>query len=189
VLATAPDSLPLRSWTVERASEKPLVAQLVYDVPDQPSPLVIELRPIHQLAPDTLAPLLAASAEEGFRFVARLAEEWNSGVARYDRPGEVLLGGYVGARLVAVGGLTSDPYGGDARIGRLRHVYVLPDVRRGGIGRRLVRALEAAAVGGYHTLVLRTDTDYAARFYEALGYTRLAPGGTATHGLRLEPLA
>ena len=146
---------------------------------------MIELRAIRQLAPTAIAPLLAASAAEGFRFVARLADAWASGAERYDAPGTVLLGAYDGERLVAVGGLTPDPYGGEPGVGRVRHVYVLPEARRQGVGRRLVRALEAEAAGHYRELVLRTDTDHAARFYAALGYTPLGPGGTATHRRRL----
>jgi GNAT superfamily N-acetyltransferase len=146
---------------------------------------MIVLRPIRGPSIGALAPLLAASTAEGFRFVARLAEAWGAGAARFDGPGELLLGGYDGARLVAVGGLTPDPYGGGPDVGRLRHVYVLPEARRRGVGRGLVRALEAAAAGRYRALVLRTDTAAAAQFYEALGYARLTAGGTATHGRTL----
>lgn len=146
---------------------------------------MIELRPVRDLASDVLAPLLTASEAEGFRFVARLAAEWEGGTARYDGPGERLLGGYEvgadGARLVAVGGLVPDPYGAEPGVGRLRHLYVLPEARRRGVGRHLVQALEAAAAGRYHALVLRTDTANAARFYEALGYAPVPAGGTATH--------
>lgn len=146
---------------------------------------MIELRQIRDLAPNDLAPLLSASAAEGFCFVARLAAEWDGGVARYDGAGETLLGASDGERLVAVGGLTADPYGGAADVGRLRRVYVMPEARGQGIGRRLVSALEAVAAGQYRVLVLRTDTEAAARFYEAMGYVRLPPGGTATHARRL----
>lgn len=146
---------------------------------------MIDLRRIHDLTSDALAPLLAASLDEGFRFVGRLAAEWASGTARYDGPDEILLGGYDGPRLVAVGGLTPDPYDAETGLGRLRRVYVLPGWRRHGVGRNLVKALEAAAAGRYDALVLRTDTAAAARFYEALGYTRLQSGGTATHRRRL----
>jgi ribosomal protein S18 acetylase RimI-like enzyme len=150
---------------------------------------MIELREIHRLDPDALAPLLAASAAEGFRFVARLADEWASGAERFDRRGAVLLGAYDGARLVAVGGVTPDPSAGQSGFARLRHVYVLPEARRLGVGSRLVRALESeAAAWYYHALVLRTDTDGAARFYEALGYDRFRPGGTATHYRWLESI-
>jgi len=142
---------------------------------------MIELRPVRTLSDDELAPLVDASTAEGFRFVARLAAEWAGGV-RYDGPGELLLGGYDGPRLVAVGGLTTDPYSANPAIGRLRRIYVLPEVRRRGVGRALVRALEAEAARWYRELVLRTDTDAAARFYEALGYASCADGGSATHG-------
>jgi ribosomal protein S18 acetylase RimI-like enzyme len=148
---------------------------------------MIELRPIRALSADALDPLLAASIAEGLRFVARLAHEWAAGAARFDGPGEVLLGGYDRAALVAVGGLTPDPYGGAPGVGRLRHLYVLPAARRRGVGRRLVRALEAAAAGHYRVLVLRTDTAAAAGFFEALGYEPLPLDGTATHRRELGP--
>jgi hypothetical protein len=45
----------------------------------------------------------------------------------------------------------------------------------------LVTTLEQVAGQTYRALVLRTDTPAAARFYEALGYTRLPSGNTATH--------
>lgn len=140
-----------------------------------------EFQRIQTLPTDALAPLLAASTAEGFRFVERFAREWEEGKACFDRPGELLLAAYHGASVVAIGGLTADPYTGDPALGRLRHIYVRPDARRRGIGRRLVRAIERAAQGAYRALVLRTDTATAARFYEALGYTPLPPGGTATH--------
>jgi GNAT superfamily N-acetyltransferase len=140
-----------------------------------------EFQRIQTLPTSALAPLLAASTAEGFRFVERFARAWEDGKARFDRPGEVFLAAYDGASLIAIGGLTADPYTGDPTLGRLRHLYVLPDARRRGIGRRLVQTLEHAARGKYRALVLRTDSATAARFYEQLGYTTLPPGGTATH--------
>ncbi len=140
-----------------------------------------EFQRIQTLPTDALAPLLAVSTGEGFRFVERLAREWQEGKARFDRPGELLLAAYHGASIVAIGGLTADPYTEEPALGRLRHLYVRPDARRRGIGRRLVQALELAAQQTYRALVLRTDTEAAARFYEALGYMPLPVGGTATH--------
>ena len=140
-----------------------------------------ELRWIHDLSANEFHPLLTASTAEGFRFLARLAAEWDSGVGRFNGKGELLLGAYVGTQLVAVGGLTRDPFGAIAGIGRLRRVYVLPTARKRGIGAQLVRALESAANGYFSELVLRTDTVAAARFYEALGYIPMPSGTTATH--------
>jgi GNAT superfamily N-acetyltransferase len=64
-------------------------------------------------------------------------------------------------------------------------MYVAPEMRGSGVGRRLVRALEARARRHFAVLRLRTDTADAAAFYERLGYARQPPGGTATHVSRL----
>ncbi len=140
-----------------------------------------EFQRIHRLPTDALTPLLAASIDEGFHFVERLVREWEEGKERFDGPGELLLAAYKGEGIIAIGGLTADPYSDEPALGRLRHLYVRPDDRRRGIGRRLVQTLEQAAEPTYRALALRTDTPTAARFYETLGYTRLPPGSTATH--------
>jgi len=140
-----------------------------------------EFQRIETLPTDALAPLLAASIDEGFHFVERLVREWQEGKECFNRPGELLLAAYHGPSIIAIGGLTADPYSNEPAIGRLRHIYVRPDARHRGMGRRLVQRLERGAERTYRALVLRTDTPTAARFYEALGYTPLPPGGTATH--------
>ncbi len=143
--------------------------------------IMSEFQRVHRLPTDALAPLLAASIEEDFHFIERLVREWEEAQQRFNRPGELLLAVYKEEDIIAIGGLTSDPYSGEPALGRLRHVYVRPDARRRGIGRRLVRILEQAAGQTYRALVLRTDSPTAARFYEMLGYTPLPPGSTATH--------
>lgn len=145
------------------------------------------IRPLHPLPAGTIEPLADESTREGFRFVRRLLDENASGEVRFDGPGEVLLGVFDGDELVAVGGVTRDPYGGDATVGRVRHVYVRPPHRGRGVGARLIAALEEHARRHFTALVLRTDTAAAARFYEALGYAPLPPGGTATHRRDLTP--
>ena len=121
-----------------------------------------------------LAPLVGESEREGFRFLARLVRELEDGTNRFDAPGEALLGCYRGAELVAVGGLNRDPYSAEPRVGRLRHIYVSPPLRRRRVGRTLVDALVAAARPHFGVLLLRTDTPAAARFYETLGFAAVA---------------
>jgi GNAT superfamily N-acetyltransferase len=150
---------------------------------------MIEIRQLTELLVTPLAPLREEAAAEGFRFLERLVDDWEAGRERFGAAGAVLLGAFEGGALVGIGGLTADPYAGDAALGRLRHVYVRRAVRRFGIGRQLVRMLEAAACGRYEALALRTDTAVGARFYEALGYVALPPGGTATHRRALPPPA
>ena len=129
--------------------------------------------------------LLAESEQAGLRRLRRLADEWASGLNRFDRPGEALYAARVGCTLVAVGGLNVDPYAGAARVGRVRHVYVHAAYRRQGIGGRLVGQLLDAARGRFDILRLSTANPDAARFYERLGFHAYAGDVHCTHVLQL----
>lgn len=145
----------------------------------------ITIAPLAALPPDDIEPLLHASRAEGLRLVERLVDEYASGANRFDRPGEVLLGAYGDGRLVGVGGVNCDPYAYDARTGRLRHLYVLPEQRQRGVGSQLVAALIARAAPRFALLRLRTTSPAAARFYERLGFAVVAGDEYATHALGL----
>ena len=123
---------------------------------------------------DRLAALLAESEQQGFRFVRRLVEEWESGANRFDRPGEALFVARVGDDVVGVCGLSVDPYADDPRIGRVRRLYVLVPHRRSGIGEQLVADVLDAARGRFERLHVRTTNATAARLYERLGFRRTA---------------
>ena len=139
-----------------------------------------------------LGPLIEASRAEGFNFVVRLQLELAQG--DFKKPGAALYGfvgddftgdGLIGDKLAGVGGLTPDPYPGtEPGVGRLRHLYVLPQYRRQGVGQGLVTAIVAEAGRHYDVLRLRTTTPEAARFYEALGFIPTAEPN-ATHRLEL----
>ena len=118
------------------------------------------LRP-HEIA--SLAPLVDESSAEGFGFVARLVREHDAGITRFDGPGELLLVVEADGEVIAVGGVTRDPHVDDARVGRIRHVYVRAAWRRRGAGRLLVRALESHARAHFAVLRLRTSTPEGAR--------------------------
>ena len=124
--------------------------------------------------------LRTEAAGEGFRFVDKLVAEWRSETNRFARPGEVLLGAFRGADLVALGGLSRDPYADQDGIGRLRHLYVRRSDRRSGIGSALVRQLLNHAEGVFHSVRLRTDTREAADFYVSLEF-RPVRDKAATH--------
>ena len=139
-----------------------------------------------------LGPLIEASQAEGFNFVMRSQLELAQG--DFKKPGAALYGfvdnsfidgDLLGDKLAGVGGLTSDPYlGAEPEVGRLRHLYVLPQYRRQGVGQKLVTAIVAEAKRHYDVLRLRTTTREAARFYEALGF-RPVTEPNATHRLDL----
>jgi GNAT superfamily N-acetyltransferase len=148
------------------------------------TPLV---EPLSGIPTDCLGAWLAESEQDGARIVRRLIEEWATGVNRFDRPGEALFGASVGGRLVGVCGLNVDPYAAEARVGRVRHLYVLSASRRLGVGRYLVAAVIEAARGRFDTLRLRTANPAAARLYETLGFRACGEVAHCTHVMDLAP--
>jgi len=122
--------------------------------------------------PEAFSALLEEAEAEGAVFLLRLRDEWHSGDNRFAANEECLLGVFSHGELVAVGGISRDPYGPAPGLGRVRHVYVLKAHRRQGIGRALVAALLDRAKGGFTSLRLRTRNAEAARVYESLGFVR-----------------
>lgn len=147
------------------------------------SPARIE--PLHDLSPERVSDLLVDSEAAGSRIVRRLVEEWADRTNRFDRPGEALFAASVAGRLVGVCGLNVDPYAGDDRIGRVRHLYVLTPVRGHGVGRQLVARVIAAAGDRFGSLRLRTHNETAARLYVAMGFQAREAAGEFTHVLQL----
>ena len=122
-----------------------------------------------------LETLRAESVVEGYKFVARLCDEWLSGLNRFGAPGEGLFVAQNLTGIVGVCGLNRDPYVDDASIGRVRHLYVSPSCRRQGIGRALVRTVMDAATNRFRMLRLRT-TPVAGSFYQRLGFQCVSTG-------------
>ena len=89
-----------------------------------------------------------------------------------------MLGAFRGDRLLGIGGLNRDPYINDPRAGRLRHLYVMKDERRAGIGRALVERILGHAGSNFDSV--RLWTDRAAAFYDSLGFDRV-DGPKVTH--------
>lgn len=138
--------------------------------------IVFTLAPLHEL-PSDFGALRDLSVREGFGMLPRLERQWAEG-KRFQRPGELLLGGFMEGHLVAIGGLTQTQH---AYIMRVRRVYVHPDFRRQGLGHRLMQALIRHAESlPVRELELFTDTEAGAQFYESLGFVPVAEEGT-TH--------
>ncbi len=130
---------------------------------------VFHIAPVTGLHPDMEA-LQAEAAAEGFRFVDKLVDDWLSAANRFDRPGELFLGGFQGSRLLGFCGLNHDPYTTQDEVGRLRHLFVRQDSRRNGIASALVKRLLDEANGIFQLVRLRTDTREAAALYIQLGF-------------------
>jgi GNAT superfamily N-acetyltransferase len=140
---------------------------------------------LHELPPARVGDLLADSEAAGSRIVRRLVDEWADGTNQFDRPGEALFGALMAGRLVGVCGLNVDPYAGDARVGRVRHLYVLTPLRRHGVGQQLVARVIEAAGDRFESLRLRTNNEAAARLYEAIGFRARDEAGEYTHAMDL----
>lgn len=143
-----------------------------------------ELRVLTPVEIHRLDPLVEESEAEGFRFLRRFIDDYGRGDIQLDTARGFFLGAFDARRLVAIGGVTPDPYISDAQVGRLRHLYVARAYRRRGIARQLVRALELRARPTYSVLRLRTDSNAAAGFYAALSYMAV-DHPTATHAREL----
>lgn len=131
--------------------------------------------------PPTFERLALESEREGFEFVRRLEREWHGGQNRFAEPGELLLGSLYAGQLEAIGGINRDPYLNDPGVGRVRHVYVLPERRNAGVGSRLVSAIVEASRDHFTRIRLRTANSASHAFYERLGFVQLAADPSATH--------
>lgn len=129
--------------------------------------------------PDGFDELRADADGEGFRNMARLAEDWASGVERFDEPGTGLFAAFDGALLAGLGGVTREPT--DPDLVRMRRFYVRPAFRRRGHGEALVAAALDVARGNR---VLVHSSGYAMRFWDAAGFDRSTrPGITHERAL------
>jgi GNAT superfamily N-acetyltransferase len=145
----------------------------------------VVLRRIDRLPGERFAELLAESEASGYRFLRRVADEWENGVNRFLRPGEALLAAEIDGRLVGVCGLNVDPFLDDPRVGRVRNVYVLSEHRRHGLGCRLVEEAIWLARGHFDRLRLRGEEAGPARLYESLGFRRCRDIPDCTHIMEL----
>lgn len=129
--------------------------------------------------PEQIHTLHAQAVAEGFWFLTRLITEWENRTTQFDQPGECLLGVFRHDQLVAIGGVSRDPYS-TADNGRIRRVYVAPPMRGQQVGKTLVEQLLAFAAMHFQTVRLTTDTAQGAAFYLQCGFHSVTDA-TATH--------
>jgi GNAT superfamily N-acetyltransferase len=128
----------------------------------------VRLEPVVAALPAEFDRLRAESSAEGHRFLDRLANDWASGVLRFDRPGEILLAAYSDDdMLVGVGGITVDLEIPKAL--RMRRFYIRSAFRRTGIGRAIAETLLVGALRKVDTITLNA-APASFRFWESLGF-------------------
>ena len=135
--------------------------------------------------PEQIRGLETEAVAEGFKFLTRLISEWENRSNRFDQSGECLLGVFRHGQLIAIGGVSRDPYG-DPKVGRLRRVYVARAMRGQNVGKVLVKRLLKHAAPRFQTVRLSTDTAEGARFYLRCGFQPVEADG-ATHEKSVTP--
>mgnify|MGYP002817844672 FL=1 len=142
---------------------------------------------LNQLQWNQLAELVDNSSKEGHTFLKRMKAQYISGDNRFEGYGEGIFAYLYKNKLVAICGLNKDPYLEDQNVGRLRHLYVLPNYRKKGFGRELVEHVIVQSRQYFKLLTLRTFEDDAYKFYNALGFTTDTMVYAATHLYQLTP--
>ena len=127
----------------------------------------VQLLPVSAGLPIGFGALRDEARAEGYRFLDRLASDWETGANRFDRPGERLLAAEADGMLAAIGGLTVDPVAADAF--RMRRFYVRRHFRRARIGRQLALALLCPPLRDGHAVMVNAASGSTA-FWEALGF-------------------
>ncbi|MFC6052564.1 acetyltransferase [Acinetobacter sp. Ac_877] len=133
--------------------------------------MTIDVKEVKEL-PEEISKLAQQANKEGFEFVVRMIEEFESGKNRFDKPNEFLLMAYDDGQLIACGGLNLQWNDQDVetRIGRVRRFYVLPQYRKHGVGKQLLQYLEKKAISNFSALCLNTDTKSGEKFYQKMNY-------------------
>jgi GNAT superfamily N-acetyltransferase len=148
---------------------------------------MIKITQITELPLTEIAPLIEEGEREGFRFLARLRDEWVNGENRFNQLGEALFLAKCNRKIVGVCGLNRDSRDSTYQVGRVRRLYVSRSHRRSGIGRRLIHKVIDAASANFRELTVRTCSPEADQFYRSLGF-RSVDEERGTHSLRLEKL-
>ncbi|WP_162595959.1 GNAT family N-acetyltransferase [Bacillus sp. CGMCC 1.16541] len=142
----------------------------------------IQIDLLTQLTYEDIHLLLQESLEEGYAFVDRLTNEYFSGINRFTNRGEALFGVYnEEEQLIAIGDINRDSYSKEPQVGRMRRFYVKKSVRRKGIGTELAETILDYAQYYFSTIVIHTDSDEAASFYQSLGFVQTSYYEKSSH--------
>jgi GNAT superfamily N-acetyltransferase len=136
--------------------------------------------------PESFAALNAVAKAEGYDFLDRLGARWRDGAYLGDGDACVLAC-FADDRVIAIGAQTVDEYDPHPDHRRIRHFYVHPDMRRGGVGRTLAGALIQQTFELAPRLHLRATHALSTAFWDAMGFARV-DHPTRTHVLRRDVL-
>ncbi len=138
-----------------------------------------ELRRLGALPADFSA-LADAARQEEYEFVQRLGARWD-GVRYMDDALATVWGAFADGALIAIGAQTYDEYDPSPLHRRIRHFYVRPYRRRGGVGRALAAKLIEDAHKLAPLLHLRATHELSTAFWDGVGFARVVGREDRTH--------
>ncbi len=141
----------------------------------------LRLQAVAVALPPGFGDMQVEARAEGYRFLDRLAADWETGTVQFNRDGEALFAAWHNDALAGIGGITLDPAISDVL--RMRRFYVRAAFRRGGIGRALAHALLGHARRSGKPVLVNAGTEIAPPFWEALGFAPDPDGTGHTHRL------
>ncbi|MBJ8052710.1 GNAT family N-acetyltransferase [Bacillus cereus] len=146
----------------------------------------IQIKQIEDLFKYEINHLIQESTKEGFNFLIKLINEYESKRNTFSKTGECLYGIFRGDTLIGIGGLNQDPYTKDNKIGRLRRFYIAKDYRRKGLGRLLLGRILGDAKIYFTIVVLHTDIKQGDQFYTSSGFVKGTMYVGTSHYLNLD---
>ncbi|HDR7618957.1 GNAT family N-acetyltransferase [Bacillus mycoides] len=146
----------------------------------------IQIKRIGDLLKYEVNHLVQESKEEGFNFLLKLKNEYESKRNTFSKTGECLYGIFREDTLIGIGGLNQDPYTKNNKIGRLRRFYIAKDYRRKGLGKLLLGRILSDAKIYFTIVVLHTDTEQGDQFYISSGFAKGKMYVGTSHYLNLD---
>ena len=132
--------------------------------------------------PADFAALREAAEREGYQFMRRLGDRWDGKRYRDDELATV-WGAVENGALIAIGAQTYDEYDPSPLHRRIRHFYVRPERRCGGVGRAVAARLIADAHALAPLLHLRATHTLSTAFWDGVGFARVVGREDRTHVL------
>jgi len=119
--------------------------------------------------PAGFSELEADAKEDGHRHMTRLAAEFTHNRAML----HAIFACHLEDRLVGIGAITDEPARTSRPQWRMRRLYVHRNFRRRKIAHTIANALLQEAAGKVSTVTVHAGNDDAARFWEAIGFSRV----------------
>ncbi|WP_439407816.1 GNAT family N-acetyltransferase [Bradyrhizobium sp. DASA03076] len=130
----------------------------------------ISLERVADQLPTGFAELEADAIADGHQHMTRLAAELTETPAIF----HAIYACYLDNRLAGIGAMTDEPALAGQPTWRMRRFYVHREFRRRTIAQAIASALLQNASGSVSTVTVHAGNQTAARFWEAIGFRRVA---------------